>query len=76
MRGSYLKGRLWSTGPPLTQLPTMEPGWRLLWDGEAIPDGAEEWHETIRRWMPIDGGGAHRETLHASLRARIKRVRV
>lgn len=33
-------------------LPDWEPGFRELWRGELVPENAEEWSETIRRWMP------------------------
>ena len=60
---------------PCVELPTTEPGWRELWPGELIPQGAEEWHETIRRWLPIDGGGVYRPTLDHRLKGHIVRVR-
>ena len=33
-------------------LPTQEAGYRELWAGETIPEGAEFWHYRAETWYP------------------------
>jgi len=61
---------------PTLELPPAEPGYRLAWDGEELPaHGAQEWYDSIRRWMDIDGGVYRRaRSLSPTIRQRIVRV--
>ena len=61
---------------PSFPLPTQEAGYRIVWEGEEIPfQGATQWYESIRRWLPIQGGFVQTaQPLHYLLKARIIRV--
>ena len=58
-------------------LPTMEPGYRELWEGELILDGAEFWDYRTNRWEPctshsvgtmVPRGQIHNSLVHVAVR--------
>ena len=52
-------------------------GYRLLWNGETVPDGAIFWSERTCRWMPNTATGyEHKSVLDKRLVCRIVAVRI
>ena len=61
------------------QLVPESPGYRLLWPGELIPAGAEEFYDRTKSWLPCERIGQYMSTnasVHNLVRHRAVRVPV